>query len=155
MNRVALSRPRCSITDRRHIVCGEKRNRGPADWSLACEQSAMLLEMLTSAVRGKCPLANRMALWEYGKVKTTVESPDELFREAKATAARNGTKLKDLVADGLRLVLTQSKPEKSRLQFPLIPRRKGSPRLTAARVNEIIETEDREQDANDASPRRR
>ena len=88
-------------------------------------------------------------------MKTTVEIPDELFREAKATAARNGTKLKDLVADGLRLVLTQAKPERSRLQFPLIPRRKGSPQLTAAKVNEIIETEDLEQDANHANTRRR
>ncbi len=80
-------------------------------------------------------------------MKSSVEIPDGLFREAKATAARNGTKLKDLVADGLRLVLTQAKPERSRLQFPLIPHRKGSPRLTAAEVNKIIETEDLEQDA--------
>jgi hypothetical protein len=96
-----------------------------------------------------------MALWEYGSMKTTVEIPDELFREAKATAARNGTKLKDLVADGLRLVLTQSKPERSRLQFPLIPDRNGSPRLTAAKVNEIIEAEDSELNANHARARRR
>ena len=88
-------------------------------------------------------------------MKTTVEIPDELFREAKATAARNGTKLKDLVADGLRLVLTQAKPERSRLQFPLIPHRKGATQLTASKVNEIIETEDRELDANHANPRRR
>ena len=46
-----------------------------------------------------------MVLWQYGRVKTTVEIPDELFREAKATAARNGSRLQDLVAEGLRLVL--------------------------------------------------
>lgn len=77
-------------------------------------------------------------------MKTTVEIPDELFREAKATAAFDGTKPKDLVDDGLRLALNQAKPERSRLQFPLIPHHKGSPQLTAAKVNEIIETEDYE-----------
>jgi len=55
-------------------------------------------------------------------MKTTVDIPDELFRQAKATAARNGFTLKDLVADGLRLVLRQPKPEGRRLKFPLIPR---------------------------------
>ena len=99
-------------------------------------------------------IAADMALWEYVLMKTTVEIPDELFREAKTTAASNGIKLKDLVADGLRLVLTQAKPERCRVQFPLIPYRKNSPHLTAVRVNEIIETEDREQDANHANPRR-
>jgi hypothetical protein len=84
----------------------------------------------------------------------TVEVPGELYREAKARAARNGTKLKGLVADGLRLVLTQSKPERSRLQFPLIPHRKGSSQLTAAKVNEIIEAEDSELNANHARARR-
>jgi hypothetical protein len=38
-------------------------------------------------------------------MKTTVELPDELYRRAKAEAALRGRKLKDLVEDGLRLVL--------------------------------------------------
>jgi hypothetical protein len=38
-------------------------------------------------------------------MKTTIELPDELYRQAKATAALRGRKLKDLVAEGLRLVL--------------------------------------------------
>jgi hypothetical protein len=37
--------------------------------------------------------------------KTTVELPDTLYREAKAQAALRGRKLKDLVEEGLRLVL--------------------------------------------------
>jgi hypothetical protein len=39
------------------------------------------------------------------KVKTTVEMPDDLYRRAKAEAALRGRKLKDLVEEGLRLVL--------------------------------------------------
>ena len=38
-------------------------------------------------------------------MKTTVELPDELYRQAKAEAALRGCKLKDLVEEGLRLVL--------------------------------------------------
>jgi hypothetical protein len=45
-------------------------------------------------------------------MKTTVEVPDELYRQAKAVAALRGRKLKDLVEEGLRLVL-QAQPESS------------------------------------------
>ena len=38
-------------------------------------------------------------------MKTTVEIPDDLYRRAKAEAALRGRELKDLVEEGLRLVL--------------------------------------------------
>jgi predicted component of type VI protein secretion system len=38
-------------------------------------------------------------------MKTTIELSDDLYRRAKAEAALRGRKLKDLVAEGLRLVL--------------------------------------------------
>jgi hypothetical protein len=38
-------------------------------------------------------------------VKTTIDLPDDLARRIKAAAALRGRKLKDLVAEGLRLVL--------------------------------------------------
>jgi len=38
-------------------------------------------------------------------MKTTVEIPDELYRQAKIEAARRGGKVKDLVEQGLRLAL--------------------------------------------------
>jgi hypothetical protein len=43
-------------------------------------------------------------------MRTTVDIPDELFRRAKSEAALRGRKLKDLVEEGLRLVLDQAKP---------------------------------------------
>ena len=47
-------------------------------------------------------------------MKTTVEVPDELFKQAKIEAARRGSKLKDLVEQGLRLVLNaQGKPQQT------------------------------------------
>jgi hypothetical protein len=42
-------------------------------------------------------------------MKTTVELPDDLYRQAKAIAALRGRKLKDLVEEGLRLVLERER----------------------------------------------
>jgi hypothetical protein len=39
-------------------------------------------------------------------MRTTVDLPDELLRQAKSEAALRGRKLKDLVEEGLRLVVT-------------------------------------------------
>ena len=38
-------------------------------------------------------------------MKTTVDVPDDLYRRAKAEAALRGRKLRDLIEEGLRLVL--------------------------------------------------
>jgi len=38
-------------------------------------------------------------------MKTTVEVSDELYRRAKAEAALRGSRLRDLIEEGLRLVL--------------------------------------------------
>lgn len=46
------------------------------------------------------------------QVKTTVEVSDDLYRRAKAEAALRGRKLKDLIEEGLRLVLEA--PRKTR-----------------------------------------
>jgi predicted component of type VI protein secretion system len=47
-------------------------------------------------------------------MKTTVEMPDELYRRAKAEAALRGRKLKDLIEEGLRLVLETARREPNR-----------------------------------------
>ena len=41
-------------------------------------------------------------------MKTTIELPDDLYRRAKAQAALSGRRLKDLIEEGLRLVLTST-----------------------------------------------
>jgi hypothetical protein len=48
-----------------------------------------------------------MVLWQLRRtpMKTTIEVSDDLYRRAKAEAALRGRKLKDLVEEGLRLVL--------------------------------------------------
>ncbi len=52
-------------------------------------------------------------------MKTTLELPDALYREIKIRAARDGVKIKDLVAKGLTAVLHEDPPKP--------PRRKKSP----------------------------
>ena len=47
-------------------------------------------------------------------MKTTVELSDELFRRAKAAAALRGRRLKDMIEEGLRLVLETAHGERAR-----------------------------------------
>ncbi len=42
-------------------------------------------------------------------MKTTLEIPDELYRQAKVHAAQENRKIKDLVSEGLMLVLGLTK----------------------------------------------
>lgn len=53
-------------------------------------------------------------------MKTTVEIPDALFREAKEYAARNGVPLRDLVERGLRSVVESKPPSARRLKLKTV-----------------------------------
>jgi hypothetical protein len=53
-------------------------------------------------------------------MKTTVEIPDELFREARLYAARNGIPLREVVERGVRLVLTGKAPAAKRFRLKSI-----------------------------------
>ena len=47
-------------------------------------------------------------------MKTTIEVPDDLYRRAKAEAALRGRKLRDLIEEGLRLVLQPGRESSER-----------------------------------------
>ena len=47
-------------------------------------------------------------------MKTTLEIPDDLYRQAKVQAAHENRKMKDLVTEGLRLVLGLTEKSSSR-----------------------------------------
>jgi hypothetical protein len=57
-------------------------------------------------------------------MKTTIELPDDLYRRAKAEAALRGCRLKDLVEEGLRLVLEA--PRRTRPRPSLAELTKGA-----------------------------
>jgi len=49
-----------------------------------------------------CQIDRNPELWEYGKMKTTLDLPDDLMREIKILAAKEGRKLKDIISEALR-----------------------------------------------------
>lgn len=69
-------------------------------------------------------------------MKTTIEIPEALFRQAKARAAMDGLSLRDLFVHGLQLALQtpSDTPPKSKANFPLIDAADDAPRLTDEEV---------------------
>lgn len=75
-------------------------------------------------------------------MKTTLNIPDDLFRVAKVKAAQEGVKLKDLIAEGLRLVISGNVHGRShRVKFPLITGKAGGLVLTEEHVRQAEEAE--------------
>ena len=82
-------------------------------------------------------------------MRTTLDLPDPLFRELKARAARQGVKMKELLAafieEGLRTgkgARAQASPARSPL--PIARRATGAaiPGLDNSQIAEILDTED-------------
>lgn len=77
-------------------------------------------------------------------MKTTLDLPDDLLRAVKIRAAQEDRKLKDLIADLLRLGLAAEEgapKEMRRVQFPLIRSRhlaSSASEMTPDRVAEIL-----------------
>lgn len=69
-----------------------------------------------------CQFPIFLVIWLF--VKTTVELPDELVREVKVRAAREGRRLKDVMAEVVRRGLADPPPRKrtapSRVRLPLV-----------------------------------
>ena len=67
-------------------------------------------------------------------MRTTIDIPDDLFRQTKAIAALQGSSMKDLIVGALQREVSQRKPARAksdathRVKLPLIRNWKG-PRL--------------------------
>lgn len=74
-------------------------------------------------------------------MKTTLEIPDELYRQAKVRAASENRKIKDLVSDGLRMVLGLAAREPRRMAKAPVNVRKDNeiPVLTNDALAELLE----------------
>ena len=82
-------------------------------------------------------------------MRTTIELPDDLVRQAEACATREGRSLKDLVTEGLRRVLDLETPRaedmpRRPVSFPLVPETAHSPVITPEAVNQALTDEDAE-----------
>ena len=81
-------------------------------------------------------------------MKTTLEIPDDLYRQAKVQAAHENRKMKDLVTEGLRLVLGLTKQASSRklrrmTKAPVTIRRGNViPALTNDEMAKLLERSD-------------
>jgi len=53
-------------------------------------------------------------------VKTTIELPDALYREAKEYAARHGIPMREIMERGLRAVLNESGPAARRFRLKTV-----------------------------------
>ncbi len=80
-------------------------------------------------------------------MRTTVELPDQLFRQVKSKAAREGVPLKALFTRAIEREMESPKMvTKSRLQFPLIHRDIDPaallPVLTKQQIGELLDAEE-------------
>jgi len=76
-------------------------------------------------------------------MKTTIEIPERLFRQAKARAAMEGLSLREFFLRGLLLAL-QSQPQqlpRERVAFPILRTEGNLPRLTDEQVSTALNSD--------------
>jgi hypothetical protein len=78
-----------------------------------------------------------MVKYIYGEqMKTTIEIPEKIFRQAKSRAALEGISLREFFLRGLQLAI-QSQPgqiSRNRITFPLVKASQENPALTDDQV---------------------
>lgn len=79
-------------------------------------------------------------------MKTTLNLPEELYREVKVKAVREGVPVTELVVKGLQMLLSAEAPARRRIEFPLIPAQVGVQPITTERVKAILGELDAEED---------
>jgi hypothetical protein len=82
-----------------------------------------------------------MRKWEYAFVRATIELPDALFREVKATAARQGMRLKDYITEALRdkLAKRPTPAEKPWMKFAGIAANDPEMAAELKRIEQIVD----------------
>jgi len=80
-------------------------------------------------------------------MRTTVEIPDDLFREVKARAARKGTTLKDYIVEALSRRVGGERESADRVELPLFGAKDDSSLEVTNETIRRIEEEEEEADA--------
>lgn len=81
-------------------------------------------------------------------MRTTIDLPEELFRQAKAQAALDGTTLKDLMArfveQGLRRMSSRTAPRPQRSPIPVVRAATGTaiPALDNSELYRLLDEEE-------------
>ena len=82
-------------------------------------------------------------------MKTTLEIPDELFREMKAAAALRGIKLRDFVTSAIADQLARSKSAESAWSKERLPPPPKVTKTELKRIHKLIERESERVDPED------
>jgi len=94
----------------------------PGSSPMAAQARAAPIAAANPRMPTTCQFPIFLVIWLV--VKTTVELPDELVREVKVRAAREGRRLKDVMAEVVRRGLADPPPRKrttpSRVRLPLV-----------------------------------
>jgi hypothetical protein len=72
-------------------------------------------------------------------MRTTIDIPDEMYRELKIKAAREGTTIREILLEGLEMV-TQGKQtlHRTRFEIPVIrSKRPGTLHLTNEQIDDL------------------
>jgi len=79
-------------------------------------------------------------------MRSTFDLPDDLMKQAKLAAVERGVALRDLVAEGLRLLLAQRKPPARRGRLPSIRIAEDAPvlRMSVADLKKLEAEEEAE-----------
>jgi hypothetical protein len=73
-------------------------------------------------------------------MKTTLDIPNDLYRQAKAMAALERIRVKDLVAEGLRLAMEEHKhPKKRATPLAVLRKARRNPLHTSDEVTRMME----------------
>jgi len=77
-------------------------------------------------------------------MRTTIDLPDSLFRDAKALAARQGTTLKEVVREALEAAMAGAQEQSSRMDCaPIRGRESGAiPVRSNAEIAALLDEED-------------
>ena len=74
-------------------------------------------------------------------MRTTIDIPDDIYRELKVKAAQEGTTVRTVMLRGVRSELGQAatRPQQKRFQVPVIrSARPGTLHLTNERIDELL-----------------
>jgi hypothetical protein len=77
-------------------------------------------------------------------MKTTIEIPEKIFRQAKARAALEGLSLRELVLRGLQMALEvpPGQSPRQRVSFPIVRAVPGARRLTDEMVRAALDSDE-------------
>jgi len=92
-------------------------------------------------MRQYCNIVKHIAIF----MRSTLDLPDSLVKRAKIAAVRRGSTLRDLVAEGLRRVLSDEQyvQRKRMIEAPVkLPRSHSIPVLSSAEIATLFDHED-------------